>query len=64
MCGESTDVEQLAPTLSSDWIEQKNELNEVQIKENRITQQTCPDYSHEAFIAQLDRNLAVKPIFG
>ena len=39
-------------------------FNEVEIKENRITQQTCPDYSHEAFIAQLDRNLAVKPIFG
>ena len=29
MCGVSTEVEQLAPTLSTDWIEQnENEINE------------------------------------
>ena len=44
MCGESTDVEQLAPTLSTDWIEQnENEINEELIKKNRITQQNCPE---------------------
>ena len=31
------------------------------MRTTRSTQQTCPDYSHVAFIAQLDKDLAVIP---
>ena len=44
MCGVSTEVDQLVPALLTDWIEQnENEINEVLIKRNRITQQNCPE---------------------